>query len=97
MLTLLTTTTVLGSTFEQAAFSLFGSVELFGIIIIAAIMLLMGVSRIPPKFMLMVASFITVAFSFLYGGMVFNTLSVIIVLVYGYLVANAFFSTFSKT
>jgi hypothetical protein len=95
MLTFLSTTTV-GNTFEQLAFGLFGSSELFGFAVIIAVMLLMGVSSLPPRFMLIVASILVIGFSFVYGGAVYTTLTVIIVLVYGYLLSNMFFKMFQN-
>jgi len=96
MLTLLATSTTLGNTFEQLLFNVFGSAELFGVIIILGVMLIMGISNISPKFMLMVASFLVIAFNFVYGGTIFNTLTVIIVLIYGYLVAKMIINAFSR-
>jgi hypothetical protein len=95
MLTLLSTTTI-GTTFEQLAFNMFGSAEVFGFVVIIGIMLLMGIVKLPPKFMLMVASFLVIAFKFVYGGVIFNTMTVIILLIYGYLIANLVIRTFSR-
>lgn len=94
--TLLATSTTLGNTFEQLLFNMFGSAELFGVVIILGFMLIMGISNISPKFMLMVASFLVVAFSFVYGGAIFTTMTVIIVLIYGYLVAKMIINAFSR-
>jgi hypothetical protein len=89
-------TTTLGNTFEQLAFSLFGSAELFGFAVIIGLMIIMGVSKLPPKFMLMVASFLVIAFKFIYGGIIFNTMTVIILIIYGYLISNLIIRAFSR-
>lgn len=81
---------------EQLSFSMFGSVELFGLAIIIAVALIMGASKIPPKFMLMVSSFIVVIFKVIYGGTVFNILTVIIVFIYGFMVARTIINMFSN-
>jgi hypothetical protein len=94
MLPILTTTTI-GNTFENLAFSMFGSAELFGLVVIILIMVIMAVSKLPPRLMLMVASMIVIAFRFIYGGVIFDTLAVIIVLVFGYLIFKMFSETFS--
>ena len=95
MLSLLTTTTV-GTTFEQLAFGMFGSSELFGFLAIIVMMIIMGVSKLPARFMLMVATFMVVAFKFVYGVVIFNTLTVIILIIYGYLISNLLIKTFSQ-
>ena len=86
----------LGSMMEQLSFSVFGSVELFGLAIIIAVALIMGASRIPPKFMLMASSFIVIIFKVIYGGTVFNILTVIIVLIYGFMIARTIINMFSN-
>lgn len=86
----------LGTMMEQLSFSVFGSVELFGLAIIIAVALIMGASRIPPKFMLMASSFIVIIFKVIYGGTVFNILTVIIVLIYGFMIARTIINMFSN-
>lgn len=88
--------TTVGSMFEQAAFGLFGSAEVFGFVTIIAVMLLLGVSNVPPRFMMVIASILIVAFNFIYGGAVYTTLTIILVLVYGYLISNMFFKMFQN-
>jgi hypothetical protein len=96
MLPILTSTTTLGNTFENLAFSMFGSAEFFGFAVIIAIMIIMGVSKAPPRFMFMVAGMLVIAFRYIYGGVIFNTMSIIIVVIFGYLISKMFFEAFSR-
>jgi len=91
---LLTTTTEVGNLFNNIGFGLFGSAEFFGFAILIIFMIMLAIAQVPTRFMLIIGSIIIIAFKFIYGGALFNTFTVMIVIIYAYLIVRMFINAF---